>query len=76
MGDLAALAGRKAAQQQDRDKQLNDLKALLADGNADHSMRARILGPGATINQGERITSMTLAGNQIAIKWTTQSVAA
>ncbi len=46
LGDLAALAGRKAAQQQDRDKQLNDLKALLADGNADHSMRARILGPG------------------------------
>ncbi len=32
--------------------------------------------PGATINQGERITSVTLAGNQMAIKWTTQSVAA
>ena len=48
MGDLAALAGRKAAQQQGRDQQLNDLKALLAGGNADHSMRARILGPGNT----------------------------
>lgn len=34
------------------------------------------LRPGATINQGERITSVTLAGNQMAIKWTTQSVAA
>ncbi|MDR9875908.1 hypothetical protein RJC98_11995 [Pseudomonas allii] len=34
------------------------------------------LRPGATINQGERVTSVTLAGNQMAIKWTTQSVAA
>jgi hypothetical protein len=34
------------------------------------------LRPGATINPGERITSVTLAGNQMAIKWTTQSVAA
>ena len=46
MGDLAALAGRKAAQQQGRDQQLDELKALLAGGNADHSMRARIIGPG------------------------------
>lgn len=46
MGDLAALASRKAAQQQGRDQQLDDLKALLAGGNADHSMRARIIGPG------------------------------
>ena len=46
MGDLAALAGRKAAQQQGRDQQLEELKALLAGGNADHSMRARIIGPG------------------------------
>lgn len=48
MGDLAALASRKAAQQQGRNQQLNDLKALLAGGNEDHSMRARILGPGNT----------------------------
>ncbi|CAI8979150.1 Prophage PSSB64-01 [Pseudomonas sp. IT-P100] len=46
MGDLDALAARKAAQQQGRDQQLNDLKALLAGGNADNSMRARIIGPG------------------------------
>lgn len=46
MGDLAALATRKAAQQQGRDQQLNDLKALLAGGSADTSMRARLLGPG------------------------------
>lgn len=30
------------------------------------------LRPGATINQGERITSVTLAGTQMAIKWTSQ----
>lgn len=46
MGDLAALAQRKAAQQKGRDQQLDDLKALLAGGNADHSMRARLLGLG------------------------------
>lgn len=46
MGDLAALATRKAAQQQGRDQQLNDLKALLAGGAADGSMRARLIGPG------------------------------
>lgn len=46
MGDLTALAGRMAAQQQDRNKQLNDLKALLAGGTADHSMQTRILGQG------------------------------
>lgn len=46
MGELAELASRKAAQQLGRDQQLNDLKALLAGGNADTSMRARIVGPG------------------------------
>jgi hypothetical protein len=34
------------------------------------------LRPGATINQGERITSVTLADNKMAIRWTTQSAAA
>ncbi|MNM23665.1 hypothetical protein D3C81_340700 [compost metagenome] len=46
MADLAALATRKMAQQQGRDQQLNDLKALLAGGSADTSMRARLIGPG------------------------------
>lgn len=46
LGDLAALAGRKSAQQQGRDQQLNDLKDLLAGGNPDISMRARLIGPG------------------------------
>lgn len=46
LGNLAALASRKAAQQQGRDQQLTDLKALLAGGNPDSSMRARLVGPG------------------------------
>lgn len=46
LGDLAGLAARKAAQQQGRDQQLADLQALLADGQADSSMRARLIGPG------------------------------
>ncbi|OPA87122.1 hypothetical protein BFW88_20575 [Pseudomonas fluorescens] len=46
MADLAALASRKAAQQQGRDQQLADLKTLLAEGNPDSSMRARLIGPG------------------------------
>ncbi|MBV4466607.1 hypothetical protein KVG95_25155 [Pseudomonas sp. SWRI79] len=46
LGDLAALATRKAAQQQGRDQQLADLKNLLAGGNPDTSMRARLIGPG------------------------------
>ena len=46
MSDLAALAKRKVAQQQGRDQQLNDLKALLAGGHADSSLRARMIGPG------------------------------
>lgn len=46
LGDLAALAARKAAQQKGRDQQLSDLKDLLAGGNPDSSMRARLVGPG------------------------------
>jgi len=48
MGDLAALAARKTAQQQGRDQQLADLKDLLAGGNPEVSMRARLIGPGST----------------------------
>lgn len=46
LSDLAALATRKAAQQQGRDSQLDALKALLGGGSADSSMRARLVGPG------------------------------
>lgn len=54
MDDLAALATRKADQQQGRDQQLNDLKALLADRSADSSMRARLIGPG-DVNELRRL---------------------
>jgi len=33
------------------------------------------LRPGATINQNERITSVTLVDSQMAIRWKTQSAA-
>ena len=33
------------------------------------------LRPGASINRGERITHVTLTGNQMAIRWKTQSAA-
>ncbi|MCL8302191.1 hypothetical protein [Pseudomonas mosselii] len=46
MADLAGLAGRKAAQAKARDQQLADLQALLTGGQADGSMRARLVGPG------------------------------
>lgn len=46
MADLSALASRKAAQQQGRDKLLADLKAQLAGGNPDSSIRVRLIGPG------------------------------
>lgn len=47
MADLAGLASRKSAQAQARDQKLADLQALLAGGQADGSMRARLIGPGA-----------------------------
>lgn len=46
MADLVALAIRKSNQQQSRDQQLADLQASLANGRADTSMRARLIGPG------------------------------
>ena len=46
MADLASLAGRKAQKAKARDQQLSDLQALLAGGQADSSMRARLVGPG------------------------------
>jgi hypothetical protein len=46
IADLQALATRKATQQRERDQGLADLQALLQDGQADTSIRARMLGPG------------------------------
>jgi hypothetical protein len=52
------------------------LPTELFDGYQDNqsAMIAALPGmrPGATINQGERVTSVTLAGTQMALKWKTQ----
>ncbi|AOE80770.1 hypothetical protein A7318_19970 [Pseudomonas lurida] len=65
MADLAALASRKAAQQKGRDQQLADLKALLADGNPDSSMRARLIGPG----NATELRQALLAGDAPGHEW-------
>ena len=52
------------------------LPTELFDGYQDNqsAMIAALPGmrPGATINQGERATSVTLAGTQMALKWKAQ----
>lgn len=65
LGDLAALATRKVAQQQGRDQQLADLKALLAGGNPDVSMQARLIGPGNT----SELRRELLAGDAPGHEW-------
>ena len=65
LGDLAALATRKVAQQQGRDQQLADLKDLLAGGNPEVSMRARLIGPGNT----SELRRELLAGDAPGHEW-------
>ncbi|WJV21649.1 MULTISPECIES: hypothetical protein [Pseudomonas] len=65
LGDLAALAARKSTQQQGRDQQLADLKALLAGGTPDASMRARLIGPGNT----SELRRQLLAGDAPGHEW-------
>ncbi|TSD75700.1 hypothetical protein FFI16_004465 [Pseudomonas sp. KBS0710] len=65
MADLAALANRKATQQRDRDQHLSDLKALLADGNPDSSMCARMIGPG----NATELRQALLAGDAPGHEW-------
>ncbi|MFY1030677.1 MULTISPECIES: hypothetical protein [Pseudomonas] len=65
MADLAGLAVRKAAQQQARDKVLADLRASLQDGQADTSIRARVIGPG----NGAELRRQLLAGDAPGHEW-------
>ena len=65
MAALSDLASRKAAQQQGRDQQLADLKALLSGGNADSSMRARLIGPG----NATELRQALLAGDPPGHEW-------
>lgn len=67
MGDLAGLASRKAAQQRDRDQGLADLRALLADSQADTSMRARIVGPGNNAELGRALLAVDAPGHEWVI---------
>lgn len=64
LGDLAALAARKVAQQQGRDQQLADLKNLLAEGNPDVSIRARLIGPGNSSELRQELLSGDAPGHE------------
>lgn len=64
LGDLAALAARKSAQQQGRDQQLSDLKELLAGGSPDVSMRARLIGPGIPSELSRELLSGEAPGHE------------
>ncbi|MDI3398706.1 hypothetical protein QLG12_10865 [Pseudomonas sp. V88_4] len=64
LGDLAALAARKSAQQQGRDQQLTDLKNLLAGGNPDVSIRARLIGPGNSSELRQELLSGDAPGHE------------
>ena len=65
MADLAALASRKAQQQQARDQSLAALQASLQGGQADTSVRARLVGPGSN---GE-LSRQLLAGDAPGHEW-------
>jgi hypothetical protein len=64
LGDLAELAARKLAQQQGRDQQLADLKNLLAEGNPDVSIRARLIGPGNSSELRQELLSGDAPGHE------------
>jgi len=64
LGDLAALAARKATQQQGRDQQLAELKNLLAGGNPDASIRARLIGPGNSSELRQELLSGDAPGHE------------
>ncbi|MCX5507485.1 hypothetical protein [Pseudomonas sp. BJa3] len=65
MSDLAGLAALKANQQQVRDQRLTDLRQLLEGGQADSSVRARLLGPGDTT----QLRRMLLEGDAPGHEW-------
>lgn len=65
MADLAALAGRKAQQQQTRNQALATLKASLQNRSADSSTRARLIGPG----NGTELRRQLLTGDAPGHEW-------
>jgi hypothetical protein len=65
LGDLSALATRKANQAQSMAKGLADLKARFADSSASSTMQARLIGPG---NNAE-LRQQLLAGDAPGHEW-------
>ena len=65
LGDLSALATRKANQAKSMAKDLADLKAQFADSSANSTMQARLIGPG---NNAE-LRQQLLAGDAPGHEW-------
>ena len=65
LGDLSALATRKANQAKSMAKNLADLKAQFADSSANSTMQARLIGPG---NNAE-LRQQLLAGDAPGHEW-------
>lgn len=69
MADLAAMAGRKAAQQRERDQSLADLRSLLDASHSDATMRARSVGPGSAAE----LRRLLLDGDTPGHEWVTSA---
>ncbi|WP_419737402.1 hypothetical protein [Pseudomonas sp. COR18] len=64
MADLAALAQRKVDQQRQRDQKLADLQQLLAGGQADSMVQARLVGPGSSAELRRKILEGEAPGHE------------
>lgn len=62
--DLAGLARRKAAQSEQRNGQLNALKAQLAGGGSEVSMVTRLLGPGSGAELRRQLLAVPAPGHE------------
>ena len=65
LGDLSALASRKASQAQGMAQKLTDLKAQLAGSSESSTMRARLIGPG----NATELRRQLLAGDAPGHEW-------
>ncbi|SEH99488.1 hypothetical protein SAMN05216581_1087 [Pseudomonas asplenii] len=64
MADLAALAQRKVDQQRQRDQKLVDLQQLLAGGQTDNMLQARLVGPGSSAELRRKILEGDAPGHE------------
>ncbi|WP_152219715.1 hypothetical protein [Pseudomonas sp. SCB32] len=67
LADLAALAQRKQSLAQQREQKLTDLRALLAGGTEDITMRARLLGPGDAGELRRQLLQIPAPGHEWAL---------